>query len=132
MISFSRAWKFVAAGGLVMVLSIVLMYLFTDIVGFYYVASAVLVLLISLTINYFINNAWAFNDRKNKSHAFGWTKFLMVTGICEALYFVLLIGFTDGLGIYYLLSVVMAVLIRFPVKYLLCCWLVFPDKDLAR
>jgi len=50
-----------------------LLYILTDIVGFWYIASAIIATLLVTTYNYLLNNAWTFKD---KSH----TEFERVTG----------------------------------------------------
>ena len=125
LMEFTRFAKFLIAGVVGLGINTGFLFVFTDWIGLFYLISAIIAGAINVTINYFWNNYWAFSDRENSNHALGLGKFYLATGIETGIYFGLLILFTEVFGIYYLLSSIIAIAIRLPVKYFLCLRWVF-------
>lgn len=123
-----RAIKFLIVGGTGMLVSVMLLFLLTEIFGFYYMVSALIVGLINTTYNYFMNNYWSFSDRKNTEMKAGYGRFVVVMILYFVLYYSTLYVFTEWLlkdfSFYfikgYMISAVFATVIATFPKYLLC------------
>lgn len=97
----------------------------TEILGLYYIISAAISATFSINWNYFMNNYWSFGDQKNENHAIGLSKFVVATGIETGIFFVLMIFFTELIGIQYMISNVIALMIRLPIKFVMCRFWVY-------
>lgn len=115
-----RLFKFSLVGGIGAVSLLGLMFLFTDILGLYYMISAVISGIIITSYNYFVNNYWTFGDRSNGGTVIGGSKFLAVSILYHGFYYPSLYLFTSVLNIHYLISVIIVTIIGFLLKYFLC------------
>jgi len=123
-----RLVKFLVVGGTGMLVSLGLLFLFTEIFGFYYMVSAILVGLINTTFNFFANHWWSFSDRNDISLKYGYAKFIMVMILYFAVYYVMLYILTEfvfkSFSFYfmkdYMLSSLCATVIATIPKYILC------------
>ena len=115
-----RFIKFLIIGGVGWVIYIGILYTLVEFVGVNYILSAIMAAIASILFNFFVNDRWSFSDRNNGSKFFGFGKFAVVTGLETGMFFGLMIMFTEWLGINYMLSNVMALFVRLPMKYALC------------
>lgn len=106
--------KFLLLGGFNYLLNIFLVWLGTDIIGFYYLCSTGVAYFIITITNFFWNSSYIFKVPRNKSVLFKY-----VVTLC--FFYFLHLGFvkmlTDGLRIYYLLSVIISLGIMFLSKF---------------
>lgn len=89
-----RLIKFFIVGGIGMLISLALLYFFTEICGFYYMISAIIAGLINTTYNYLANSWWSFSDRKTNL-TLGYVKFVVVMIVYLLVYYALLYVLTE-------------------------------------
>ena len=82
------------------------LWIFTDKVHLWYLASAVLAIVIAALNNYILNYYWTFSDRKNliNNRFIGYFKYLISRGFTEGIYLLLLFLAVDLLKFHYLTS----------------------------
>lgn len=116
---FNRYIKFAVVGGIGSIINWAILYALTEHVGLWYIASSVIGILIATLHNYLLNHYWAFrNERENNNNLFtGWLKYQASTGGCSLLYLGVLAGLTEVLGIWYMASAVIAVLISSTLNF---------------
>ena len=108
--------RFGLVGGSGYVLNFGLLFFFTDIVELHYMISAVIAFVVNSVWNYLLNSKLTF---KMNGGMKGYFKHLMATMFSRGVYFILLFVLTDFVGIYYLLSSVLAVGSCFIINYIL-------------
>lgn len=100
--------RYVACGGTAAVVDIGLLYVFTSIVGIYYLVSAVISYLFGMVTNYTLNKVYTF---ENKSTRIG-TQFLIfsiIAGVGLLLNQLFLLLFVEYVGLWYLYAKVVTV-----------------------
>lgn len=95
-------------GGLAFVIDFAALWFFTDVVGIYYLYSAVISFILGLTTNYLLSINWVFSVRrvKNAKLEFGVFTFIGVLGL--SLNEIVLWFFTEEQGLHYLNSKIIA------------------------
>ena len=114
---FSR-YVIVSTG--IFILDVGLLFMLTEIFNFFYLFSGLISILISFSVNYFLNTRWVFIDRKYLDKPF-FEYFLMI------LISIMVSGFnilgmwliTEFLNIYYVLSKIIISPITFSIKFIL-------------
>ena len=117
-----RLVKFCLVGLSGVVVSVASLWLLTDVIGLFYVVSAIVAHVLSVTNNFAWNQAWTFRDR---SHGVPfavifkrWVKFLLTTGLAAGLYLGILTLLTEVFGLWYILSSLCAIAVSTPVNFL--------------
>jgi len=111
-----RFIKFSLVGLSGILVNLAFLFLLTEVVGFSYIWSAIFASVISITNNYTWNYLWTFRDKKTGLIQ-GWFQYLIMAGIASWLYLLLLILLTETLGIWYMLSATIAILVTFVLRY---------------
>lgn len=101
--------KYTAVGAIGTVVNLLVLYFFTSIVGLYYLVSAVFAFIIAVTNNYFLNKIWTFEEKIKDKLFTKWGKFLIVSLFGLVTNLVFLWFFTEIVGLYYLVSQVIAI-----------------------
>ena len=117
--------KFLVIGGSGFVIYFGGLAFLTELVGLHYIISAVIAATFSINWNYFMNNYWSFGDQKNDNHALGLGRFVIATAIETGIFFALMIVFTEWFGIQYMVSNIIALMIRLPIKFFMCRFWVY-------
>jgi len=119
-----RLIKFFCIGGFNYLLNIVMVWVGTEIMGFYYLVSVAVAYLIITIANFFWHSGFIFKVQRSSAMFFKYIGIL-------ALFYFMHIGFvmalTDWLRLYYLLSVIISVSTLFFVKFLIYNTFVFKD-----
>ena len=89
--------KFMCVGGSGTVLSILLLYIFTDLVGLHYILSYTISFITVVCSNYILNTLWTFKDKFNKQGLARYTGISFVTFLFRQ---ALLVLFTEVFGNY--------------------------------
>jgi len=63
---YKVVFKFIIAGGTATVVDLVLLYIFTDIFGLWYILSASLAFMVAFFISFFLQKFWTFRDNDRK------------------------------------------------------------------
>lgn len=98
-------------------LHFLLLYTFTDIVNLWYIASAILSIIVASTSNYILNHRYTFTDRQITNHLIGWFKYQVMSGITDGIYLGFLALFVEVLGLWYMLGAFLSAALVFPVKF---------------
>jgi dolichol-phosphate mannosyltransferase len=105
-----------------------ILYTLTDIAGIWYILSAVAAIVLTSTFNYFMNHKFTFKDRRISNHLLGWAKYQALSGITDGAYLGLLALFTEVFGLWYLASALIAVLMIYPVKFIVASSLIWSKR----
>ncbi|MDM8000434.1 MAG: GtrA family protein [Dehalococcoidia bacterium] len=117
-----RLVKFCLVGLSGVFVSVGTLWLLTDVAGLFYVMSAILSHVLSVTNNFAWNQIWTFRDRSRGIRfsviVIRWFKFLLTTGIAAGLFLGILTLLTEVFGLYYIVSALCAIAIATPVNFL--------------
>lgn len=98
---------------------LVVLWLLTEQVHLWYMASAVIAIVVAALNNYILNCLWTFRDRDaglgNK--ILGYFKYLLSRGFTEGIYLILLYAMTDLMGVYYMASASIVQIVTAVVGY---------------
>ena len=121
-------YSIVGSGG--MLVNFAVLYLLTDIISIWYIASAVLGIVAAASFNYMLNHKWAFKDVKqnNKNLKAGWLKFVIAKAVGDVLYLGVLALLTEVFGLWYMLSAGISVVVTVIPGYILVSWWVWNKK----
>ena len=110
------------------IINFLLLYALTDLVGMFYIGSAVIATIIASTNNYILNHKWTFSDRTISNHLLGWTKYQLVSSSTDWIYIGMIALFTEVFGIWYILSAALSLVLIFPAKFILASGLIWSKK----
>ena len=108
---FLQLFRYVFVGGTAFVVDFFFLYFFSDICGIYYLISAVLSFIISVLVNYLMSTKWVFNQDNIQNKVLEFNLFILISTIGLGFTEILLYFFTDIVGLYYLISKVIAAII---------------------
>lgn len=105
---FIQFFRYLFVGGFAFLVDFGLLYFFSDFCGIYYLVSASFSFIISLIVNYLISTYWVFNKNQldNKLMEFGVFSLIGVIGLIFTE--IILYVCTDIVGLYYLISKIIA------------------------
>jgi putative flippase GtrA len=109
--------RFAIVGGIGSLIHFAVLFSLTDIAGLWYILSAVIAILAAATSNYILNQIWTFAEKRVHQHILGWIKYLLLASISDFVYLLLLAYFTEIVGLWYILSAIISLLIVFPFRY---------------
>lgn len=105
---FIQFFRYLFVGGFAFIVDFSLLYIFSDICGIYYLISAIFSFIISLIVNYLISNYWVFNKNQMKNKLMEFTVFSLIGVVGLIFTEILLYLCTDVIGLYYLISKIIA------------------------
>lgn len=108
---YIQMFRYIFVGGTAFVVDFFFLYFFSDICGIYYLISGVLSFIISVLVNYIMSTKWVFNQDNIDNRVLEFNLFLAISTAGLIFTEILLWLFTDILGLYYLLSKVIAAII---------------------
>ncbi|KYH39349.1 MAG: hypothetical protein AYL28_000730 [Candidatus Bathyarchaeota archaeon B23] len=114
-----RALRFTLVGLSGLLVNEVVIWLLTELVGLYYLLSGAISAEVSIVNNFLWNNYWTFSDRGAGGLLSRFVRFNLTRALGIALTLLLLKLFTELLGLHYLLSNPLAIVIVFVFNYLL-------------
>jgi len=98
----AQIFKFLISGGVVAVTELALLYLFTDIVGIWYLFSLVLAFTISFFVSFTLQKFWTFEDKEKGTLRLQLSVYLFVALADLAINAILLYVLVEFFGIWYL------------------------------
>lgn len=115
---FTRLIRYSIVGILSFSIDLLLLYLITDKIGFFYLGSATISFILATTFNYILNRKWGYRETK-RSNTFAYSSFFLVnlTGLIIVLS--LLALFVEVFQFHYILSRIFAGLIAGLIDFLL-------------
>lgn len=101
-------FRYIFVGGVAFIVDFSSLFIFTDIFGVYYLISAAIAFILGLIANYALSINWVFNKRTldNKVSEFTIFAFIGIIGIF--LNVLIIYVFTEYVGLFYLLSKIIA------------------------
>jgi dolichol-phosphate mannosyltransferase len=111
-------FKFGVVGAIGTAINLLVLYSFTEYLGIYYVISGVFAFFISGLNNFILNKVWTFRESAGGDVARKYVKFVIVSAAALAVNMAFLYAFTEYLGIYYILSQVLAICIAFVINFI--------------
>ena len=109
--------KFALVGGSGSLIGLGILWIFTELAGWYYLVSLTLALLVSVSNNYLWNSKWTFKDKKASIKGFG--KYLSLSAGTLVLNLILVFILTDVIGIWYMFSAIITTGIVFLINFTL-------------
>jgi len=103
--------KYILIGICTASLYLLILYLLTDIAGFYYLLSAAIAAVLCVTINFMLNKTVTFHENLEKKFFSEYFKFGEIAAIGGVFEFILLFLLTSIFGLYYIVSSVISILI---------------------
>lgn len=108
---YLQFFRYIFVGGTAFVVDFFFLYFFSDICGIYYLISAILSFIISVLVNYLMSTKWVFNQDNIDNKVLEFNLFIIISTIGLGFTEILLYFFTDILGLYYLISKIIAAII---------------------
>ncbi len=103
-----KVFRYVVAGGTAAAVNIGYLYLFTDIFGIWYIISSVFAYIIAFLVSFTLQKYWTFRDYSTDRMAKQSITYFIVGFINLALNTLLIYLFTDIVGLYYIVSQIIA------------------------
>ncbi|MFB6250612.1 MAG: GtrA family protein [Halobellus sp.] len=113
--------RFVIVGAATSGVQMLLLWLFVDISGLYYLVGALFSIEITIVLSYVLNNAWTFEATPNTGAEFfyGLVRTNVVRGTAIPIQIGILYGLVEWLSIFYLLANAAAILLSGIYRYVL-------------
>lgn len=108
---FLQFFRYIFVGGTAFIVDFFFLYFFSDICGIYYLISAILSFIISVFVNYIMSTKWVFNQDNIDNKVLEFNLFILISTIGLVFTEILLYFFTDIIGLYYLISKIIAAII---------------------
>ena len=109
--------KFALVGFLGTLINLAVLYSLTEILGVYYILSAVAAFMVAVTSNYMLNKVFTFGERLRHRALGKFGRFLAVSVAALAVNLIFLYALTESLGIYYLVSQLIAILAALSINF---------------
>ena len=111
-------FKFALVGLVGTCVNIILLYLFTEYLGIYYIFSALFSFVFTVTLNFFLNKMWTFREKISYKTKDLYVKFFTVSIFSFLVSLFFLYIFTEFMNIYYIISQVMAIGISLIINFI--------------
>jgi putative flippase GtrA len=101
-------FRYIFVGGVAFIVDFCSLFIFTDIFGVYYLLSAAIAFILGLIANYALSINWVFNKRTLDNRMSEFTIFAVIGIIGLVLNEMIIWLFTDYVGLFYLVSKIIA------------------------
>jgi putative flippase GtrA len=101
-------FRYIFVGGIAFLVQFSSLYLFTSIFGIYYLVSTAIAFILGLIANYALSISWVFNKRTLDNMWSEFTIFAIIGVVGLGLTEITMWFFTDYIGLYYLISQIIA------------------------
>ncbi len=102
--------KYVVAGIIFSFVNVFLLWFITSVLGVYYIYSSIIAFFLANTGNFVLNKMWTFQEAFNHFIFRKYYKFIIINAFTLVLSLLLLIFFTEVIGIYYVISQLIALI----------------------
>ncbi len=111
-------FKFALVGLIGTVINLLILYFLTEFFGIYYLFSAVVAFIVAASNNFILNKIWTFKEKIRDKILSKYVKFfsISITALLVNLFFLYI--FTEFLGIYYMISQIIAIGIALIINFL--------------
>ena len=109
---------------------LLVLWILTDKINLWYMASATIAIVVAALNNYTLNYLWTFKDRKSYigNKVLGYFKYLLSRGFTEGLYLGLLLIMVDIAGYHYMVSAVVVQVLTAVVGYVIAVRWIWRQK----
>ena len=125
---FIQLFRYGFSGGIVFLVDFSLLYVLTDFFGIHYLLSTVFSSLAGTSLSYFFNVKWVFNNRRFNRRRNELILFFTISGFGFVMTPLLMWLFTDGLGLHYLISKIIATAVVVCWNFIAKKIILFPQK----
>ena len=108
---FLQFFRYIFVGGTAFLVDFFFLFFFSDVCGIYYLVSGILSFIISVLVNYIMSTKCVFNQENIDNRLIEFNLSILISTIGLVFTEVLLYLFTDVLGLYYLVSKIIAAII---------------------
>ena len=105
---YSRIFRFLISGGISLGTDLVLLYIFTDIFGVWYLTSAIVAFILAFIVSFMLMKFWTFGDRSRDNISMQLGIYFFVAVVNLALNTFLVYIFVEQADLYYLLAQIVA------------------------
>ena len=96
------------------------MYILTDIAGFWYVASQIIAISVSITTNFFFNRYWTFGSHvEDKKNSVMYIKFLIISAIGMAIQLGITVTLVESSAFYHMYGAGIGIAVASGINYVL-------------
>ncbi len=106
--SYARVFRFLFSGGTALGTDLVLLYIFTDIFGIWYLASAVAAFILAFSVSFVLQKFWTFGDHSREGIHMQMSLYFLVAVANLVLNTLLVYAFVERASMHYLLAQIVA------------------------
>ena len=121
--------KFVCVGFTGTILHLVVLYIFTEFFGIYYILSSVFGFCFGVTNNFILNKIWTFKEKLSYGVVKKYYKYFVLNVIILFINLFILYSLTEFLQMYYLLSQIIAVGFSFLINFFISKFWIFKNEE---
>jgi len=114
---FSQAFKFAIVGVVNTLINLVVLYIFTEFLGVYYLVSAVFAFIVAVTNSFILNKIWTFKEDIKHKAASRYVKFIIVSIVALVVNLVFLWVMVEYFKMWYMFAQVLAVILNFLINF---------------
>ena len=115
-----HALQFYIVGASGVLVNLGILYILTDIAGFWYVASQIIAISISITTNFFFNRYWTFGGHvQDQRNSVMYVKFIIISAIGMAIQLGITVSLVEGSGFYHMYGAGIGIAIASGINYVL-------------
>lgn len=114
---FKQFSKFAVVGVINTLINLVVLFVFTEYLGLYYIYSAIIAFLFAVTNSFILNTIWTFNSKISHKTTKRYTKFFIVSLMALMVNLLILYSLTEYFKLWYMLSQIIAIAISLWVNF---------------
>ena len=115
-----HAVQFYIVGATGVLVNLGILYLLTDVVGFWYVASQIIAISISITTNFFFNRYWTFGSHiQHQRNSVMYIKFIIISAIGMAIQLGITVSLVESSGFYHMYGAGIGIAVASGINYVL-------------
>lgn len=118
-------FKFACVGVIGTIIHLIVLYIFTEFFGIYYVVSSIVGFCFGVTNNFILNKIWTFKEKLNHKIANKYYKYFIVNIIILFINLSILYYLTEFLYLYYILSQIIAIGFSFLINFFVSKFWIF-------
>ena len=114
-----QAMKYYTVGGSGVLVNLGILYALTDFIGFWYIASQIIAISISISSNFLFNRFWTFSGSiEDQRNSVMYVKFLIVSLIGMAIQLGITYSLVENIALYYMYAAGIGIIIAGAINYI--------------
>ena len=114
-----QAMKYYTVGGSGVLVNLGILYALTDFIGFWYIASQIIAISISISSNFLFNRFWTFSGSiEDQRNSVMYVKFLIVSLIGMAIQLGITYSLVENIELYYMYAAGIGIIIAGAINYI--------------